>query len=191
MINGTVTARGFGSSPDAVTFREMNYGSSPAFEAIFPTGYLFLGVSYSVDIHVFVPALFLFEEVVIRTANGNLQLSGTRAIDFTLIDTNGDVTASNISAFTLAWYDTNGSVTLALSTLWYGGSYFVNTTNGNVNLSLPPLASCKITANTTSGTVSALGLGVQLTNHATSVIGSGNALVNMTTTNGSITVAGA
>ena len=126
-----------------------------------------------------------------------------------LTDTNGAITSSNISATTMTATDTNGSVnltctlcgsatvtttngsvTIELSTLSLGGSYIVTSTNGNVNLTLPALTSCKITPSTINGSVSASGLGVQLTNHATATIGTGSAIVNLTTTNGSITVTG-
>ena len=35
MVNGTVTARGFGSSPDAITFVESNSSGNIVFQAIF------------------------------------------------------------------------------------------------------------------------------------------------------------
>jgi DUF4097 and DUF4098 domain-containing protein YvlB len=77
-----------------------------------------------------------------------------------------------------------------LSTLSLTGSYVVTTTNGNVNLTLPTVASFKITPNTTNGAISSTGLGGQLTNHTTATFGTGGAVVNLTTTNGSITVTG-
>ncbi len=85
---------------------------------------------------------------------------------------------------------TNGSVTMGLSTLSLGGSYAATSTNGNVNLTIPVLASCKITPNTTNGSVSSSGLGVQLTNHTATTLGTGSAVVNLTTTNGSIAITG-
>jgi len=208
-VNGTVTARGFGSSPDAITFVESNSSGNIVFQAIFPASNFFFGASYSVDIHVYTPASAQFNTVQIVTVNGNLQVSSISTSSLTLTDTNGAITSSNISATTVTATDTNGSVnltctlcgsatvtttngsvTIELSTLSLDGSYIVTSTNGNVSLTLPVLASCKITPNTTNGTVSSSGLGVQLTNHATATIGPGSATVNLTTTNGSVTVTG-
>jgi DUF4097 and DUF4098 domain-containing protein YvlB len=210
MINGTVTARGFGSSPDAITFVESNSSGNIVFQVIFPSSNFFFGASYSVDVHAYTPVSTKFNTVEILTVNGDLQVSSLGASSLTLTDTNGGITASSISATTMTATDTNGSinltctscggatvtttngsVTMGLSMLSSGGSYTVTSTNGNVNLTIPTLASCKITPNTTNGSVSASsGLGVQLTNHATTTIGTGSAIVNLTTVNGSITVTG-
>jgi DUF4097 and DUF4098 domain-containing protein YvlB len=210
MINGTVTARGFGSSPDAITFVESNSSGNIVFQVIFPSSNILLGASYSVDVHMYTPVSAKFNTVQIVTVNGDLQVSSISSSSLTVTDTNGGITASNISATAMTATDnngsvnltctscgsatvttTNGSVTLGLSTLSLGGSYTVTSTNGNVNLTVPALASFKITPNTTNGSVSASsGLGVQLTNHVTTTLGTGSAIVNLTTVNGSITVAG-
>src|SRR5207245_2348458 len=75
MINGTVTARGFGSTPDAITFVESNSSGNIVFQAMFPSSNFFFGSSYSVDIHVYAPASAQFNTVQIVTVNGNLQVS--------------------------------------------------------------------------------------------------------------------
>jgi DUF4097 and DUF4098 domain-containing protein YvlB len=209
MINGTVTARGFGSSPDAITFVESNSSGNIVFQVVFPSSNILLGASYSVDVHLYAPVSAKFNSVQIVTVNGDVQVSGISASSLTITDMNGGITASNISATTMAATDTNGavsltctscggvtvtttngSVTMGLSMLTLGGSYTVTSTNGSVNLTLPILASCKITPNTTNGSVSASGLGVQLTNHVTATMGTGSAVVNLTTVNGSITATG-
>jgi Putative adhesin len=210
MINGTVIARGFGTSTDAVTFVESNSSGNIVFQAIFPaTSSFFFGSSYTVDIHVYEPVSYQFNTVQIVTVNGDLQLSSVTATSLTLTDTNGVITASSVTATTTTVTDTNGSINLTcascgsatvtmtngnvnmnLTTVSLSGSYVVTTTNGNVNLTLPALASFKITPNTTNGTISSSGLSIQLTNHTTTTLGTGSAVVNLTTTNGSITVTG-
>lgn len=188
MINGTVTARGFGSTPDAIKFTESNSSGIINFYAIFPAGNF--GASYAVDIHVYQPASYQFNTVQIVTVNGNLQISNVNASSLTLIDVNGDITASNISAPGVSATDHNGNVMMNLVSISASGAYGVTTTDGNIDLTLPAISSCRITANTTNGTVSAYGLGVQLTNHTSVTIGVGGADVNLTTTNGSVTVTG-
>jgi hypothetical protein len=209
MINGTVTARGFGTSPDAITFVESNSSGNVVFQVVFPSSNILLGASYTVDVHVYTPASAKYNQAQIVTVNGDIVISGISASSLTLTDTNGAITASSISATTMAATDTNGSVgitctscgsatvtttngsvTMTLSTL-LGGTYIVTSTNGNVNLTLPVIASCKITPNTTNGTLSAASnLGVTLTNHTTTTMGTGSGTVNLTTVNGSITVTG-
>ncbi len=210
MINGTVTARGFGTSPDAITFFESNSSGNIDFRAIFPAASgFFFGASYTVDIHVYEPLSYQFNAVQIFTVNGDLDLLSVNTTGLTLTDTNGAITASSITATAMTVTDTNGSVNLTcascgsatvtttngnvsmnLRTMSLSGSYVVTTTNGNVNLTLPDVASFKITPNTTNGTISSSGLSVQLTNHTTATFGTGSAVVNLTTTNGSITVTG-
>jgi DUF4097 and DUF4098 domain-containing protein YvlB len=190
LINGTVTARGFGASPDTVTFVKSNSSGRIVFQALFPASNSFFGSSYTVDIHVYAPSSYQFNTVQIVTVNGNLQVPNINATSLSLIDTNGDITASNISAVGVGVDDTNGNVMMNLSSIASGGAYSLTTTNGDINLTLPTVSSCRITANTTNGTISASGLGVQLTNHIPITIGSGGADVSLTTTNGSITVTG-
>lgn len=209
MINGTVTARGFGTSPEAITFVESNSSGNIVFQVVFPSTNIFPGSSYSVDVHVYTPASAKYNTVNILTVNGDLQVSGISASSLAVTDTNGGITASSISATTMTTTDTNGavnvscsscgsatvtttngSVTMTLSTLSIGGSYTVTSTNGNINLTIPAIASCKITPNTTNGTISSSGLNVQLANHVTTTFGTGSAIVNLTTVNGSMTVTG-
>src|SRR6266705_633466 len=52
-VNGNVTASGFGSSPDAITFVESNSSGNIVFQAIFPASNFFFGASYSVDVHAY------------------------------------------------------------------------------------------------------------------------------------------
>jgi DUF4097 and DUF4098 domain-containing protein YvlB len=210
MINGTVTASGFGTSPDTITFVESNSSGNIVFQVVFPSSNILLGASYTVDVHVYTPASAKYNNAQVVTVNGDIQVSGISTSSLTLTDTNGAITASSFSATTMTATDTNGSigitctscgsatvtttngsVTIGLSTLSLGGTYTVTSTNGNVNLTLPVVASCKITPNTTNGTVSAASnLGVTLTNHTTTTLGTGSAIVNLTTVNGSITVTG-
>ena len=82
MINGTVTARGFGSSPDVITFVKSNSSGNIVFQAIFPvSSSFFFGASYTVDIYVYEPASYQFNTVQIVTVNGDLLLALQRRHD--------------------------------------------------------------------------------------------------------------
>jgi len=211
MINGTVTARGFGTSPGAITFIESNSSGNIVFKAIFPAQSFFsFSASYAVDINVYVPASAQFNSVQIVTVNGDLKVSTVSASSVTMTDTNGNISASGVTASTVTMTDTNGgidftcatscgsvtatttngSVTSTLTSVSLTGTYVMTTTNGGITLKIPATASFKITTNVTNGSVSSTGLSVQLANHATTTFGTGSATVNLTTTNGSITVSG-
>jgi hypothetical protein len=137
MINGTVTARGFGSSPDAITFVESNSSGNIVFQVIFPSSNFLFGASYSVDIHAYMPVSAKFNNVQIVTVNGDLQVSSISASRLTFTDANGGITASNISATTATATDTNGSINLTCTSC---GSATVTTTNGSVTMSLSTLS---------------------------------------------------
>src|SRR5712692_11756015 len=92
-VNGTVTARGFGSSPDAITFVESNSSGNIVFQVVFPSSNFFFGASYSVDVHVYTPVAAKFSMVQIITVNGDLQVSSISESSLTLTDTNGGITA--------------------------------------------------------------------------------------------------
>src|SRR5437016_3489696 len=63
MINGTVTARGFGATPDAITIVESNSSGNIVFQGIFPASSFFFGASYAVDVHVYTPVSAQFDTV--------------------------------------------------------------------------------------------------------------------------------
>jgi DUF4097 and DUF4098 domain-containing protein YvlB len=208
MINGTVTARGFGTNPDAITYIETNTGGDIVFQAIFPETVFLASASYSVDLNVYVPATAHFKSAQVSTVNGNIQVSGINASTVASTNTNGNIQASGITSKSLTLTDTNGNldftctscasvtatttnggVTATLMSLSLTGSYVMTSTNGNVDLKLPATASAKITANTTNGSVSGAG-GIQITNHIPVTLGAGTATVTLTTTNGSVTVTG-
>lgn len=208
-INGTVTARGIGASPDTITFIRSNSSGEIVFQAIFPSGSsFFFATSYNVDVNVYIPSSYQFNTVQATTVNGDIHASSVSASTVSLTTTSGQVSASAIttasltltatnggidftcnSCNTVVATTTNGAVTANLTSLLGGGSYTITCTNGGIDLKIPLAATnFKITANTTNGSVSSTGLSAQLQNHVTTTFGTGSAVVVATTTNGSVTV---
>jgi putative adhesin len=209
LINGTVTARGFGANPDAIAFIKSNSSGDIIFQAVFPASGPFLSPSYTVDINVYVPSSPNLPTVMALTVNGSLlahsvtassdeafyvtngklSVSEVNTTDLTLTNTNGDIDLS-CTCYSVHATTTNGAITANLPSLSYTGTYTLTSTNGNVDLEVPAAGSYTITASTTNGSVSSTGLAVQLTNHVATTIGAGTATVIATSTNGSIAVTG-
>ncbi len=213
LVNGTVTARGLGASVNAVTFVESNATGTIVFHAVFPGSTISFPFfpSYTVDINVYVPASAEFASAHIITVNGDIKLSTIETESLTLTTTNGKVQATGITAHSLTLTTTNGSldftcsscisvvasttnggITGNLISLSLTGSYTLTTTNGGISLALPASGSFRLSANTVNGgiSVSGLGLTAQTSHSLTATVGTGAASVNLTTTNGSISVTG-
>ena len=211
LINGTITAKGLGANPDAISFVESNSSGDIIFNAVFPPSTFLFSPSYTVDINVYVPTSPNLIALVASTVNGNIEASSLNepsSADFTvtngnlsvsnittsdmgLIDTNGNIyLACSASCYGVAASTTNGAITAAFKSLSYTGSYTFISTNGSIDLKVPASGSFKITANTTNGSISSSGLAVQLTNHIQATIGMGTATFSATTTNGSVVVTG-
>jgi len=213
LFNGTVTARGFSASPDAVSFVESNSSGAIEFKAVFPsTVGFFLFPSYSVDINVYFPSSSnIFGSIQVTDTNGNIEASTLSATSIKIGTTNGNVHASigSTRSVTLTTISgrvdltcfecvnatattTNGGITARLSTVVPTGSYAMTSTNGNVDVSLPSSSSCKLGANTTNGAISTSGLGLSAQAGTTlnATLLTGSATVNLKTVNGSITITG-
>jgi DUF4097 and DUF4098 domain-containing protein YvlB len=208
-INGTITARGIGTNPNAISILPSNQSGEIVFQVMFPTGSFFISTSYTVDINVYTPTSYQFKTAQATTVNGDVKFSKIGASTVSLTTTNGQLTATDITASSLTLTDTsgsidftctscttvtatttNGGVTANLQALALTGSYTLTSTSGSIKLKLPASGSFKITASTTNGAVTSSGLSTQLTNHIQSTFGLGSAVVVATTTNGSITVTG-
>src|SRR5207244_5760634 len=85
MLNGTVTARGFGSSPDAITFVMSNSSGNIVFQVVFPSSNFFFGASYSVDVHVYTPSSTQFKTVHIVKENCELMVLNIGVLCLTLL----------------------------------------------------------------------------------------------------------
>ncbi len=213
MINGTITARGYGASSDRITFDRSNSSGTISFTVVYPTmmGF-FASPGYTVDLNVYIPDSAILGTVRLTTTNGDVKASGLNASFTTLTTTNGVISASDIdtdsltlsstngnvefncisSCISISATTTNGGVTGTLSSLPDTGTYQLTTTNGGVKLTVPKTSSFEVAAKTTNGSISTSGLGLdaQSGKSLVTTVGRGGASVHLTTTNGSVTLNG-
>jgi DUF4097 and DUF4098 domain-containing protein YvlB len=206
MINGTISARGIGANPAAVSFIESNSSGEILFQTIAPPGTFFFTTGYTVDINVYAPSSATFGATEVTTANGNIEVSGINASNATLIVTNGQLTVSSLSVQNLVLTDTNGNVgitcssscasvtatatnggiTANLTSLSLNGPYTLRTTDGSINLSLPKTSGFDMTATTTE-TISTSG-GLTVLNGQPLRYGAGTAVITLTAIQGSLSI---
>ena len=211
MINGTITARGYGTSADRITFDRSTSSGMISFTVVYPTMMGAFG-DYTVDLNVYIPSAANLGTVQVTTTNGDIKTSGLNATVTTLTTTNGAIVASNIDTDSLTLSSTNGNVefnctsscnnvkatttnggvTGTLSSVSDTGNYELTTTNGSVKLTVPKTSSFELSAQTTNGNISTTGLGlnVQTSKSLVATVGHGGPSVHLTTTNGSINIDG-
>ncbi len=176
LINGTVTAKGFGTSPSVVGLTNSSTNGNIVFRAVFPnTASLFLSQSYTVNVDVFVPSTIRFSSVQATTVNGGVQVTGLNATVASITTVNGLVSVNCLYCDNVTTSVTNGSVSASFAALVNGGLYSMSTVNGDVTMTVPASASFKFTASTVNGSVQYPGLSVtvltQKTNHLSGIVG--------------------
>ncbi len=163
-----------------------------------------IGTNYGCDIYITIPSDI---SLSLDSSNGEITVSGTKSdLDcntsngsLTIRDTNGDATlrtsngainiedhAGNIDAKT-----SNGKIDADI-TIPDDGKCIMKTSNGSIDLSIPPDTSAEISANTSSGRIEIKDLEIVLYNakktEIEGKIGSGKGVIDLETSNGSITL---
>ena len=158
-----------------------------AIETRRPSGIL-IGVSFEVQYRVRVPKTAL---VRLRTVNGELVVTalGGRLVATT---TNGAVTGRDLSGGVEA-RATNGRVTIDVGSVG-ADPIDLRTTNGALQLTLPRAARANLSATCTNGAIDVSGVAMELMGEQSKRrvrgrINGGGTPVELTTTNGSISVA--
>ncbi len=197
VINGTVTAKGIGSSPEQVNLVESNTNGSIIFRALFPnTIGFFASQSYTAIVNVYFPMSITVGKLVVNTVNGIVQAANLNVTGASLSSVSGDVSfscsycgAGGISAST-----TNGIVGATFSAPLRNGTYTFSSMNGNVHLTVPSVSSFSLTATYVNGGFQTSGLTlsnqVNTNGHFSAIVGSGTAIVTINTVNGQIIVTG-
>jgi hypothetical protein len=154
-----------------------------------PLSGILIGVSFEVQYHVRVPKTAL---VRLRTVNGELVVTalGGRLVATT---TNGGVTGRDLSGGVEA-RAINGRVTIDLRALG-ADPIDLRTRNGLLQLTLPQTAKANVSATCTNGAIDVSGvvlelMGEQSKRRVRGRMNGGGTPVELTTTNGSIRVAG-
>jgi Putative adhesin len=197
LINGTIIAKGLGSSPSQVNLVESNTTGNIVFQAQFPNNAVFLvSQTYSVKIKVFVPSAVRIGKLVVNDVSGLVQASDLNATVASFSSQNGDIdfTCSFCGSGGFSAGTTNGNIAGTFSTPIIAGNYTLTTQNGNVQTTLPSSSSFKLTVSLVNGNIQTLNLALSnqttTSTQITATVGTGTANVKLSTINGQITIKG-
>jgi hypothetical protein len=197
LINGTVTAKGLGSSPSQVNLAESNTTGSITFQALFPNNAVFLiSQTYSVKINVFIPLSVRIGKLVVDNVNGLVQASSLNVSAASFSAENGDIdfSCSSCNSGGFSAQTTNGNIEGTFSSPITNGNYTMLSQNGNVNVNVPSSSSFKLRASLVSGTIQTPNLTLsnetKTTTQLTATAGSGKANVILSAVVGDITITG-
>ena len=197
LINGTITAKGLGSSPSQVYLVNSTVSGNITFQAQFPSNAVFLiSQTYSVKINVFVPTSVQIGKLVVDNVNGLVQASSLNVTAASFAAENGDLSFSCVSCGSggFSAQTTNGNIAGTFSSQITNGNYTMLSQNGNVNVNVPSSSSFKLTASLVSGTIQTPNLilnnQTKTTTQLTATAGAGKANVILSTVVGDITITG-
>jgi putative adhesin len=197
LINGTITAKGLGSSPSQVILVNSTTSGDIVFQAQFPNNAAFLiSQTYSVKINVFVPASVILGKLVVDNVNGLIQGSSLNVTAASFSSENGDIdfTCSSCGSGGFSAQTTNGNIAGTFSSPIASGNYTMLSQNGNVIVNIPSSSSFKLTASLVSGTIQTTNLTLssetKTTTQLAATAGTGQGNVILSTVVGDITITG-
>jgi DUF4097 and DUF4098 domain-containing protein YvlB len=197
LINGTITAKGLGSSPAQVNLVNSSMNGNVIFHAHFPNNAVFLvSQTYSVKINVFIPLSVQISKLVVDNVNGRVQATGLTVIGASFSSANGDIdfSCSNCGSGGFSALTTNGNIAGTFSTPILAGNYTMSSQNGNVQMTVPASSSFKLTASLVNGNIQTTNLVLsnqtKTSTQLTATVGTGTADVKLSTVNGQITITG-
>jgi len=197
LINGTITAKGLGSSPTQVNLVNLSDSGNIIFQAISPNKAVFLvAQTYSVKINVFVPLSVRISKLVVDNVNGLVQASSLNVTAANFFSENGDIDFSCSICGTggFSAQTTNGNIAGSFFTPLIAGNYSIGTQNGNVLVTIPSASSFKLTASLVNGNIQTTNLVLnsqtKTSTQLTATLGTGTADVSLSTVNGQITIKG-
>ena len=198
LINGTITAKGLGSSTTQVNLINSSVGGNIIFRAIFPSNAVFLiSQTYSVEINVFVPLSLRISKLVVDNVNGPVQANSLNVTGAAFFSENGniDFSCSACGSGSFSAQTINGNIGGTFSTPIISGNYTMSTQNGNVQATVPSSSSFKLTASLVNGNLLPVNIALNneirtSSNQITATVGTGIANVSLSTVNGQITIQG-
>jgi hypothetical protein len=197
LINGTITAKGLGSSTTQVNLVNSSMSGNIIFQAVFPNNAVFLiSQMYSVKINVFVPLSARVGKLVVDSVNGLVQASSLNVTAANFFSENGDIEFSCLVCGTSGFsaQTTNGNIAGTFSTPIIAGNYTMATQNGNLQATIPSASSFKLTASLVNGNIQTTNLVLsnqtKTSTQLTATVGTGTADVELSTINGQITIKG-
>jgi len=197
LINGTITAKGLGSSPAQVNLVNSSMNGNIVFQAQFPNNAVFLiSQTYSVKINVFIPVSVHLSKLVVGNVNGLVQATGLNVTGASFSSANGDIdfSCSSCGSGGFSAQTTNGNIAGTFSRPIIAGNYTMSSQNGNVQMTVPSSSSFKLTASLVNGNIQTPNLVLsnqtKTTTQVTATVGAGTADVKLSTVNGQITITG-
>jgi len=197
LINGTITAKGLGSTPAQVNFLNSSLNGNIIFQVMFPNNAVFLiSQTYSVKINVFLPLSVRVSKLVVDNVNGVVQASSLNATAANFFSENGDIDFSCSICGTggFSAQTTNGNIAGTFFTPIIAGNYSMATQNGDVQVTIPSASSFKLTASLVNGNIQTTNLVLtsqtKTSTQLTATVGTGTADVSLSTVNGQITIKG-
>lgn len=190
VVNGTITARGLGSSLSTVNITNSSSNGDIFLRASFPvSGGVFFSQSYTVGINVFIPSAIRLHSVRVTNSNGGIRIQNLNASIVNLATVNGAITVSCAYCLNMTGSSTGGNITGGFSSLLPRGDYNLTTTNANIFFSAPSSSSFKLTA---KGSVSCAYPGCNSSGQGsfTQIFGMGSARVSLSSTFGQIAIVG-
>ena len=196
LINGTLTAKGLGSSLSTITLNNSTANGSLVFKASFPAsaGILF-SQTFSATINVYVPSSSQFESVQVTNVNGAVRLNNINSTTVAIKTTNGNIQLDCAYCFNATAVSTNGNVTGVFATLLSKGIYNLTAANDNIIFTAPSSSSFRLSATVLNGSIycdltgcpGPSSLAEKTLPHS---FNGGEAEVNLDSINGQITITG-
>jgi Putative adhesin len=197
LINGTITAKGLGSSPSQVNLSESNMSGTITFQALFPSNSVFLiSQTYSVKVNVFVPLSVRIGKLIVDNVNGLVQANNLNVTGASFAAENGDIdfSCSSCGSGGFLAQTTNGNIVGTFSSPITSGNYTMLSQNGNVYVTVPSSSSFKLTASIVSGTIQTPNLALsnvtKTSAQLSASVGTGKANLVLSTVVGDITITG-
>ena len=197
LINGTITAKGLGSSPTQVNLVNLSDSGNIIFQAMSPNKAVFLvAQTYSVKINVFVPLSVRISKLVVDNVNGLVQASSLNVTAANFFSENGDIDFSCSICGTdgFSAQTTNGNIAGTFLSPIIAGNYSMATQNGNVQVTIPSASTFKLTASLVNGNIQTTNLALtsqtKTSTQLTAILGTGTGDVRLSTVNGQITING-
>src|SRR5215831_5565012 len=196
LINGTITAKGLGSS--LATFKLSNSTSNGvfSFNASFPVNPgFFFSQSYTAAINVYVPISTRLDSMRVSNVNGAVQIHSLNATKLNLNTVNGAASVDCVYCLDTTVNSADGTISVTNLKPLTRGYYNLTSTNSAVTLTVPKTSSFKLVATVENGSVGSIQvlnlLGATSSEKYLSLtFGSGGATVDMSSVDGQITIAG-
>jgi len=196
LINGTLTAKGLGSSLSTIVLTNSTNNGVLSFQAKFPTssGILF-SQTFTAAINVYVPSTIRFSSMEVTNVNGGVQITSINSTSVTTITVNGSISVDCLYCVNATAISTNGNVTGTFAMLVNNGSYNLTATNDNINFTAPNSSSFQLSATVLNGSIYCYMKGCPNSTTASektlsTKFNGGGASVNLDSVNGQITLEG-